>query len=42
MERKITEEECKLYVSGSVTFLEDNPGLQEIGSFNPIVLNSLR
>ena len=29
-------EEKNLYVSGPLTFLQDNPGRQEIGSFNPI------
>ncbi|KAJ5746177.1 hypothetical protein N7520_011359 [Penicillium odoratum] len=35
-ERKISEEENKMYISGPVTFLKDDPGRQEIGSFNPI------
>ncbi|ETI20598.1 hypothetical protein G647_08636 [Cladophialophora carrionii CBS 160.54] len=30
------EEESKIYISGSVTFLKDDPGRQAIGSFNPI------
>jgi hypothetical protein len=35
-EEKVAEEESKNYVSGKLTFLTDNPGRQEIGSFNPI------
>ncbi len=31
-----SEEESKIYISGNVTFLKDNPGRQAIGSFNPI------
>ncbi|KIX03942.1 uncharacterized protein Z518_07495 [Rhinocladiella mackenziei CBS 650.93] len=30
------EEESKLYVSGGVSFLKDDPGRQAIGSFHPI------
>lgn len=30
------EEERKLYISGEMTFLKDDPGRQAIGSFNPI------
>ncbi|KIX96415.1 uncharacterized protein Z520_07681 [Fonsecaea multimorphosa CBS 102226] len=30
------EEEGKIYISGDVTFLKDDPGRQAIGSFNPI------
>ncbi|KIW62826.1 hypothetical protein PV04_10956 [Phialophora macrospora] len=30
------EEESKIYISGDVTFLKDDPGRQTIGSFNPI------
>jgi ankyrin repeat protein len=33
---KAAEEESKHYVSGKISFLTDNPGRQEIGSFNPI------
>ena len=33
------EEESKIYISGSVTFLRDDPGRQAIGSFNPITLD---
>lgn len=35
-ELKISEEERKIYISGPVTFMKDDPGRQEIGSFNPI------
>ncbi|RAL04303.1 ankyrin repeat protein [Aspergillus ibericus CBS 121593] len=35
-EKEIAETESKLYVSGSISFIKDDPGRQEIGSFNPI------
>jgi ankyrin repeat protein len=35
-EEKIAEEESKNFVSGKISFLTDDPGRQEIGSFNPI------
>ncbi|CAI7645132.1 unnamed protein product [Penicillium glandicola] len=35
-EVKVSEEEAKIYISGHVTFIKDDPGRQEIGSFNPI------
>ncbi|PWY78097.1 ankyrin [Aspergillus sclerotioniger CBS 115572] len=35
-EKEIAEKEKKLYVSGNISFLKDDPGRQEIGSFNPI------
>lgn len=35
-ERKIYEEESQIYVSGPITFLRDDPGRQEIGSFYPL------
>ncbi|KAJ5164427.1 uncharacterized protein N7500_006257 [Penicillium coprophilum] len=35
-EIKVAEEEAKIYISGQVTFIKDDPGRQEIGSFNPI------
>lgn len=35
-EIEIAEEESKTYISGSLTFIKDDPGRQEIGSFNPI------
>ncbi|KAK0618316.1 hypothetical protein B0T17DRAFT_509862 [Bombardia bombarda] len=38
-EIKIAEEEQKIYVYGKISFLQDNPGRQEIGSFNPLTEN---
>jgi ankyrin repeat protein len=35
-EEKVAEEEGKIYVSGNISFLTDDPGRQTIGSFNPI------
>jgi ankyrin repeat protein len=35
-EIEVAEEESKTYVSGELKFLMDDPGRQEIGSFNPI------
>ena len=35
-DREIAEEESKIYVSGDVTFMKDDPGRQAIGSFNPL------
>jgi hypothetical protein len=35
-EIEIADEEKKRYISGKLTFLTDNPGRQEIGSFHPI------
>ncbi|KAJ5594036.1 uncharacterized protein N7459_000244 [Penicillium hispanicum] len=35
-EVKVAEEESKIYISGNVNFIKDDPGRQEIGSFNPI------
>lgn len=35
-EQKVWEEESKIYISGEVSFLKDDPGRQSIGSFNPI------
>lgn len=32
----MAEEESKIYISGNISFIKDNPGRQEIGSFNPI------
>ena len=32
----IAEEENKIYISGDITFIKDDPGRQTIGSFNPI------
>ncbi|KAF8473823.1 hypothetical protein BDZ91DRAFT_339191 [Kalaharituber pfeilii] len=40
MERRLFfEEESKRFVSGRVTFIKDDPGRQEIGSFNPLDAN---
>ncbi|PYH47148.1 ankyrin repeat protein [Aspergillus saccharolyticus JOP 1030-1] len=33
---EVAEKESKIYVSGDVSFIKDDPGRQEIGSFNPI------
>lgn len=35
-EEEVHEEESKIYVSGKISFIRDNPGRQTIGSFNPI------
>ncbi|KAJ5513260.1 hypothetical protein N7463_002812 [Penicillium fimorum] len=35
-EVKLAEEEAMMYISGHVTFIKDDPGRQEIGSFHPI------
>ncbi|KIA75517.1 hypothetical protein HK57_00016 [Aspergillus ustus] len=35
-EKEVADEERKTFITGEVTFLTDNPGRQEIGSFNPI------
>lgn len=35
-DRKIAEEENKIYVSGNLAFIKDDPGRQAIGSFNPL------
>ncbi|KAK4999248.1 hypothetical protein LTR66_001674 [Elasticomyces elasticus] len=35
-EEKVAEEESKIYISGDMKFIQDNPGRQAIGSFNPI------
>ncbi|KAL9084954.1 MAG: hypothetical protein Q9165_007820 [Trypethelium subeluteriae] len=35
-EEKVADEESKICVSGSISFIKDNPGRQAIGSFNPI------
>ncbi|KAL4780690.1 ankyrin repeat-containing domain protein [Aspergillus varians] len=35
-EEKVAAEESKIYISGDISFISDNPGRQEIGSFNPI------
>ncbi|KAF1964680.1 ankyrin [Bimuria novae-zelandiae CBS 107.79] len=38
-EHDFAEEEAKIYVSGKISFIKDNPGRQAIGSFNPITDN---
>lgn len=35
-EREVVEEESKIYVSGELSFMKDDPGRQAIGSFNPL------
>ncbi|KAJ5106901.1 hypothetical protein N7456_003576 [Penicillium angulare] len=35
-EIEVAAEEGKIYISGDLTFIKDDPGRQEIGSFNPI------
>jgi ankyrin repeat protein len=35
-DEEISEVEKKIYVSGDLTFIKDDPGRQAIGSFNPI------
>ena len=35
-EHDVAEEESKIYVSGKISFIKDDPGRQAIGSFNPI------
>ncbi|KAJ9481742.1 hypothetical protein VN97_g11719 [Penicillium thymicola] len=35
-EIKVADEEAKIYISGQISFIKDDPGRQEIGSFNPI------
>lgn len=35
-ELEVGAEEAKTYISGRITFLKDDPGRQEIGSFNPL------
>jgi ankyrin repeat protein len=35
-DKEIAEEEDKIYVSGDLQFIKDNPGRQAIGSFNPL------
>jgi hypothetical protein len=35
-EKEVAEKESKNYISGDITFIKDDPGRQEIGSFNPI------
>jgi hypothetical protein len=35
-EHDVAEEESKVYVSGEVSFIKDDPGRQAIGSFHPL------
>jgi ankyrin repeat protein len=35
-DEEIAEQEGKVYVSGKISFIKDDPGRQSIGSFNPI------
>ncbi|KAK3906939.1 hypothetical protein C8A05DRAFT_40270 [Staphylotrichum tortipilum] len=35
-EKEVAEEEAKVYVSGKISFIKDDPGRQQIGSFNPL------
>ncbi|KAL8671281.1 MAG: hypothetical protein Q9168_004221 [Polycauliona sp. 1 TL-2023] len=35
-EREVAEEEIKIYVSGELSFMKDDPGRQAIGSFHPL------
>jgi ankyrin repeat protein len=35
-EKEIAEKESKIYVSGKISFIKDDPGRQQIGSFNPL------
>ncbi|EPE04776.1 ankyrin repeat protein [Ophiostoma piceae UAMH 11346] len=38
-EKEMAELESKIYISGKISFLTDNPGRQQIGSFNPLTDN---
>jgi ankyrin repeat protein len=35
-EKEVAEKEAEIYISGKISFLIDNPGRQQIGSFNPL------
>ncbi|TPX15381.1 uncharacterized protein E0L32_004361 [Thyridium curvatum] len=35
-ELEVAEQENKIYVSGEISFIKDDPGRQQIGSFNPL------
>ena len=35
-EKEVAEKEAEIYISGKVAFMIDNPGRQQIGSFNPL------
>ncbi|KAI3549731.1 hypothetical protein CABS01_12565 [Colletotrichum abscissum] len=38
-EVEVAEKEAEIYISGKVSFLIDDPGRQQIGSFNPLTEN---
>jgi ankyrin repeat protein len=38
-DQEIAEEEGKIYVTGALSFVKDDPGRQAIGSFNPLTDN---
>jgi ankyrin repeat protein len=38
-EQEIAAKEAEIYISGKVAFLIDDPGRQQIGSFNPLTAN---
>ncbi|PLB49657.1 ankyrin [Aspergillus steynii IBT 23096] len=35
-EKEVAGKESKTYISGEISFIKDDPGRQEVGSFNPI------
>ncbi|KAL2193610.1 hypothetical protein P885DRAFT_63806 [Corynascus similis CBS 632.67] len=35
-EKRIFEQEKKVFISGGISFIKDDPGRQQIGSFNPL------
>ncbi|OAA73258.1 ankyrin repeat protein [Cordyceps fumosorosea ARSEF 2679] len=35
-EKEVSEKEAEIYISGKVSFMIDDPGRQQIGSFNPL------
>lgn len=35
-EEEVAEDESKVFVSGTISFIKDDPGRQSIGSFNPL------
>ncbi|KAK7614422.1 ankyrin repeat protein [Phyllosticta paracitricarpa] len=35
-EEEVAEKESKIYISGEISFIKDDPGRQTIGSFNPL------
>ena len=38
-EIEVAEKEAEIYISGKISFLIDDPGRQQIGSFNPLTAN---